>query len=113
MLRYILQALKLLQTGSDQVRQGNLTYRLTYGHDDEVKPVVDMFNIMTEELEQSLQERTRQEENRKELIASMSHDIRTPLTAIRAYVEGLADNVADTPERRRHYIEVIQKKTKI
>ena len=110
-LRYILQALKLLQTGSDQVRQGNLTYRLTYGHDDEVKPVVDTFNIMTEELEQSLQERTRQEENRKELIASMSHDIRTPLTAIRAYVEGLADNIADTPERRRHYIEVIQKKT--
>lgn len=110
-LRYILQALKLLQTGSDQVRQGNLTYRLTYGHDDEVKPVVDTFNIMTEELEQSLQERTRQEENRKELIASMSHDIRTPLTAIRAYIEGLADNIADTPERRRHYIEVIQKKT--
>ena len=66
---------------------------------------------MQEELEQSLQERTRQEENRKELIASMSHDIRTPLTAIRAYVEGLADNVAYTPERRRHYIEVIQKKT--
>lgn len=110
-LRYILQALKLLQTGSDQVRRGNLTYRLTYDYHDEVKPVVDTFNIMTEELERSIKERTRQEENRKELIASMSHDIRTPLTAIRAYIEGLADNVADTPERRRHYIEVIQKKT--
>lgn len=110
-LRYILQALRLLQNGSDQVRQGNLTCRLTYNHMDEVAPVVDTFNIMTEELERSLQERTRQEENRKELIASMSHDIRTPLTAIRAYIEGLADNVANTPERRRHYIEVIQKKT--
>ena len=45
-----------------------------------------------------------------ELIASISHDIRTPLTAIRAYIEGLLDHVADTPEKRDKYIKTIYNK---
>lgn len=110
-LRYIQRPLHLLRTGSDHVRDGNLTQRLHYEENDEIRPVVEAFNLMTTELDRSLKDRTRQEENRKELIASLSHDIRTPLTAIKAYIEGLADNVANTPERQAHYIAVIQKKT--
>ena len=71
------------------------------------------FNLMSEKLKESLEEREKDEEKRKELIASISHDIRTPLTSIRAYVEGLLDNVADTPERRKKYLLVIQKKADV
>lgn len=54
---------------------------------------------MAEKLSASLREREEDEARRKELIASISHDIRTPLTAIRAYIEGLLDHVANTPEK--------------
>lgn len=109
-LRYILDALHKLRHGADCISSGDLDVYISYDKDDEVTPVVHTFNTMTRELRMSLQERARQEKSRKELIASLSHDIRTPLTAIRAYVEGLSDNVANTPEKRRHYISVIEKK---
>ena len=66
---------------------------------------------MAQKLEESLGERVRAEGARKELIASMSHDIRTPLTSIKAYVEGLQDGIARTEEDRQRYLEVIRKKT--
>ncbi len=55
--------------------------------------------------------RTRQdEESRKELLAGISHDLRSPLTSIRAYVEGLLDGVAKTPEARQRYLLTIKAK---
>lgn len=65
---------------------------------------------MAKKLSESLKESQLQEESRKELVASISHDLRTPLTAIKAYVEGLVDNVADTPEKKLRYLRVIKKK---
>lgn len=65
---------------------------------DEYRPVFRAFNLMTEKLSLSLTEQEEEERKRKELIASISHDIRTPLTVIKAYAEGLRDGVADTEE---------------
>ncbi len=67
-------------------------------------------NHMAEKLSESLKESKLQEESRKELVASISHDLRTPLTTIKAYVEGLLDNVADTPDKKLRYLQVINKK---
>lgn len=82
------------------MQQGNLSVRLSHEGKDEFTPALSAFNLMTEKLSVSLREREEDEARRKELIASISHDIRTPLTAIRAYIEGLLDHVADTPEKR-------------
>ena len=71
---------------------------------------METFNLMAKKLSESLKESQLQEESRKELVASISHDLRTPLTAIKAYVEGLVDNVADTPEKKLRYLRVIKKK---
>ena len=110
-LRHIIPPLKELQYASERIQEGDLGVRIGHGRQDEFRPVVDAFNIMAVKLQDSLKERERQEENRKELIASISHDIRTPLTAIKAYVEGLKDNVASTPEKRKQYLDVIDHKT--
>ena len=50
------------------------------------------------------------EENRKELIAHISHDLKTPITSIKGYIEGIRDGVADTPEKRSHYVKTIYTK---
>ena len=67
--------------------------------------------MMSKELKKMLLQKEKDEENRKELIASISHDIRTPLTSINAYVEGLLDNVANTPEKQEKYLRIIHKET--
>ena len=64
---------------------------------------------MVQKLSESLKESKLQEKSRKELVASISHDLRTPLTTIKAYVEGLIDNVADTPDKKLRYLQVINK----
>lgn len=109
-LKNILLPLKKLQVGAEKIRVGNLEVELQHPSDDEIKPVMETFNLMAQKLSESLKESKLQEENRKELVASISHDLRTPLTTIKAYVEGLIDNVADTPDKKLHYLQVIKKK---
>lgn len=98
MIRHIVPPLETLKQGAMEVQEGNLSILLVHKGNDEYRPVFRAFNLMTEKLSLSLTEREEEERKRKELIASISHDIRTPLTVIRAYAEGLRDGVADTEE---------------
>lgn len=95
------------------MRQGNLSVHLDYDRNDEFTPAIDTFNVMAWRLKQSLEEKEQDEERRKELIASISHDIRTPLTSIKAYVEGLLDHVASTPAMQERYLQVIRRKADV
>lgn len=103
--------LQTLAEGVRQIRDGNLTHQIDYTQPDEFKPVCEDFNEMAQRLKKSVEQTQKEEESRKELLASISHDIRSPLTSIRAYVEGLLDGVADTQEKQRAYLSTIQKKT--
>lgn len=109
--RRISDPLKTLAEGVHQIRDGNLTHRIDYQGKDEFLPVCEDFNEMAERLRASVERSQKEEESRKELLASISHDIRSPLTSIRAYVEGLLDGVAVTPEKQKDYLSTIQKKT--
>ncbi len=109
--RRISQPLKILSEGVHQIRDGNLDHRILYTNKDEFLPICEDFNNMAQRLRDSVEKSRKEEESRKELLASISHDIRSPLTSIRAYVEGLADGVADTAEKKEIYLSVIQKKT--
>ena len=87
-----------------------ITHRIAYDSRDEFQPVCEDFNDMAQRLRASVEQSQREEASRKELLASISHDIRSPLTAIQAYVEGLLDGVADTPEKQREYLTILQAK---
>lgn len=108
--RRISEPLKTLSEGVHQIRDGNLSHRIAYSEKDEFLPICEDFNEMAERLRTSVEQLQKEEESRKELLAGISHDIRSPLTSIRAYVEGLLDGVAVTPEKQRAYLCVIQKK---
>ncbi len=109
--RKIADPLKTLAEGVRQIRDGNLTHRIAYGEADEFQPVCEDFNEMARRLKASVEQTQKEEESRKELLAGISHDIRSPLTSIRAYVEGLLDGVADTREKQALYLSTIRKKT--
>ena len=106
----ILIPLDLLRNGSNQIKEGNLDFELKYEGKDEFAQVCSDFNEMRLRLKDLVQTQLRYEEERKELVAGVSHDLRTPVTVIKGYVEGIRDGIADTPEKQRDYLDTIYEK---
>ena len=104
------EPLDLLSEGARRLGAGDLDYRITYAGQDEFAPVCGAFNEMAARLKESVERTRRDEESRKELLAGISHDLRSPLTSIRAYVEGLLDGVAQTEEAKQRYLRTIHTK---
>jgi signal transduction histidine kinase len=96
-----------LGEGVRQIQANNLAYRIEYNNDDEFLPVCEAFNDMAARLETSTAEKQKDEANRKELIAGISHDLRTPLTSIMVSAEVLQSGTASTPEMREQYVSFI------
>jgi signal transduction histidine kinase len=110
-IRNISTPLNILSFGVKQIQENNVRFRLEYRAGDEFLPVCDAFNEMAARLESMADEQRKYEENRRELIAGISHDLRTPLASIKAYLEGLEKGVASTPQMREKYLETIKNKT--
>lgn len=104
------EPLDVLADGVREIRNGNLEYRIPYDREDEFLAVCRDFNEMAVRLKRSVDGMQRQEQSRKELVAGISHDLRSPLTSIQAYVEGLLDGVAKTSEAQQRYLETIKGK---
>lgn len=102
--------LKLLQAGTERIKAGNLNEDVEVLSDDELGQVCLSFNEMRIKLKESVDDRMRQEQENRELISNISHDLKTPITAIKGYVEGIMDGVADTPEKIDRYIRTIYNK---
>jgi signal transduction histidine kinase len=111
MIRNIIMPLNILSIGAAQIRDSNLSFRIEYTKDDEFRLCCTTFNDMAARLETMIRAREKDENARRELIAGMSHDLRTPLTSIKAYLEGLEKGVADTPEKQKKYMDTIRSKT--
>lgn len=108
--RRILYAMETLSSGVRQIRDGNLDYRIHYAEADEFSPICEDFNEMARQLQESAEMKRRDEASRRELIAGISHDLRTPLTSIKAYIEGLEKGVAATPGTQERYLGIVRKK---
>jgi signal transduction histidine kinase len=109
--RSIIKPLQKLKHAMKQLKQGDLDYQVNITSKDEIGQLSIAFEQMRKQLQESIQTQLQYEENRKELISNISHDLRTPLTAIRGYVDGLSDGIADTSDKREKYIEIISSKT--
>lgn len=103
----ILEPLSKLRKATNEIRDGNLDCELDYSAKNEFGQVCADFDEMRTRLKTSLETQRRYEINRVEMIAGISHDLATPLTTIKGYASGLLDGIADTPEKRTHYIKTI------
>jgi len=108
---YIMTSIDTLVTGVHEISDGNLTYRIKYDKGDEFDAVCGDFNEMASRLSEMVKQRQIDERNRKELIAGISHDLKTPLTSIKGHIEGLRKGIASTPEMQEKYLGIMQGKT--
>ena len=110
LFRHIEQPLDTLVAGVERIERGDLDTPIAYTGADEFKSACDAVDRMAARLKASLEDEQRRAQSRKELIAGMSHDLKSPLTSIRAYSEAIRDGVAATPEMRQRYIETVCRK---
>jgi signal transduction histidine kinase len=102
--------INLLKDGTDRIREGDLDTDVEVLNQDEIGELCASFNEMREELKKSINDRLRYEEETRELISNISHDLKTPLTAIKGYSEAIIDGVADTSEKMERYVRTIHNK---
>ena len=99
-----------LEDFAGEIATGNLDKNLKYNRVNMFGEFTWAFDHMRREIKKARQCEQEAVENNKTVIATLSHDIKTPIASIRGYSEALAENMDSTPERRKRYIDVIIKK---
>lgn len=106
----IMKPLKELQVATKNIKEGNLDFTLDSDSRDEIGDLFRNFDEMRQRLKESTEEKIEAEKENRALISNIAHDIKTPITAVKGYAEGLIDGVAATPEKRERYIRTIYNK---
>lgn len=113
----VLRPLAAMRRSAAAIEHGNYDVPAvpegTQAQDDEIGETCRSFDDMRRGLRAAREERERYERNRKELLAGISHDLRTPLTALRGYASGILDGIARTEEKRTHYVTQIYRSSEI
>jgi len=106
----IIKPINKLKYATRRVKEGDLDFRLEKTGEDEIGELSQDFEEMRAHLKTEIDTRIQYEEDLRNLIGNISHDLKTPLTTIKGYAEGMMDGVADTPEKQEKYLRTIRSK---
>lgn len=109
--RSVATPLVKLRKATQNIKEGNLDFEMDVQGDDEFAELCQDFEEMRRRLKENAEEKILLDKENKELISNISHDLKTPITAVKGYVEGIMDGVADTPEKMDRYVRTIYNKT--
>ena len=107
----ILVPLDKMRIATKKIADGNFDYELDEKDFVEIPFLYNDFEKMRIKLKENEEEKILSENASRELVSNISHDLKTPLTAIRGYVEGILDGVASSPQKVRDYLTTIYNKT--
>ncbi|NLG02922.1 MAG: HAMP domain-containing histidine kinase [Clostridia bacterium] len=109
--RSIVIPVNKLNIAMQNISEGNLDFTVESDSNDEFGHLCRDFEEMRKRLKESTESKVQYDTENRELVSNISHDLKTPITAIKGYVEGIMDGVADTPEKMDKYIRTIYNKT--
>jgi len=107
----IIKPIDNLKKGVEQVAQGNYNVILEYEAKNEIGSLIDSFNIMAKKLEENERIKREYEENRKALIANISHDLKTPISSIQGYLEAILEGAVVSEDKVKKYLEIAYNNT--
>lgn len=102
--------LNKLKAAAQNIAAGNLDFVVDTDSKDEFGELCHDFEFMRQKLKETAEENIQADRESKELISNISHDLKTPITAIKGYVEGIRDGVAVTEEKKEKYLKTIYNK---
>ena len=111
LVSHIMKPLDALSDGAERIRKHDLTQDVEYSGDLEFENVCNTFNEMRRAILAGQEKNRKYEKARTDMIAGISHDLRTPLTAIRGVVKALLDGVVSTPERQKKFLDTAYRRT--
>lgn len=103
--RTITDSIGELAHTAEKIAHGDLTARLDVRGNDELAKLAETFNWMASNLQEMNDQKQMIEETRRNLIAWVSHDLRTPLASMRVMIEAMLDGVVNDEETRTRYLE--------
>lgn len=109
----LLSPLDNLKQAADKISSGNLDFEILTSKYEELNELCTAFEAMRKRLQEMDLIQREYEEERNLLVANISHDLRTPITSIKGYAQGIIEGIADTPEKRNKYITTIYQKAEI
>ncbi|MGG4393408.1 HAMP domain-containing sensor histidine kinase [Paenibacillus thiaminolyticus] len=110
--RKLNQPIQALIEGTRRVQKRDLDFSFSYEGTSEIAQLMKAFDEMRRELSLSLQREWRLEQERRDMVAALAHDLRTPLAIVQGHVEGLLEGGMNNPGRLERYLWTIDKNTK-
>ena len=107
----IVGPIRQITEGANEIAAGNFEHEIEYKSTNELGQLAESFNDMRLRVKASIEEQSLADQKQKEMIAGIAHDLRTPLTSVKGYLEGLRDGIADTPEKQKKYMDIIYSST--
>jgi signal transduction histidine kinase len=108
----VTRRIESLKDTACRLAEGDLTARAPSDGRDEIAALADSFNHMAERLQEASRQQRELDTLRRDLVAWASHDLQTPLTAIRVQIEALADGMVDDPATAQRYLRTTQRQVK-
>ncbi len=111
LIRHIMVPLNILNHASAEMKKGDYSHPVSYEGDEEFENVCSSFEEMRAEIQRTEQEKADYEKARTDMVVGISHDLRTPLTAIQGTIKGLRDGVVTTPQMRVRFLDTAYRRT--